>query len=65
MEQEWIMIDNGRAIGVTRSIDPAGYKAYWYFNDDNKTIQYRDRKAVLMLRSEKLDEWLHKKAIAS
>ena len=65
MEQDWIMIDDGRAIGVTRSLDPAGYRAYWYFNDDNKTTQYTDWRRILRNRSERLDEWLPRKHVTS
>ena len=65
MEQEWFMIDDGRAIGVTRSIDPAGYRAYWYFNDKDKTLRYGDWKETLTNRSEKLDDWLTTNYVAS
>jgi hypothetical protein len=58
VENQWDMIDDGRAIGVTKSIGPDERMAYWYFDDSEKGSQYRRLRDTLLRDALPLDEWL-------
>lgn len=58
IENEWDMIDEGRAIGITKSVEPNKREAYWYFEDAEKAREYVKVKRDLLTFSKPLEEWL-------
>jgi hypothetical protein len=65
MSGEWHMIDDGEAIGITRSIESAGMEVDWFFADREKIPHYTRVKTDLMERSIPLDNWLSQLRIAA
>jgi hypothetical protein len=58
IENEWDMIDDGRAIGVTKAVGLDRREAYWYFDDKDKKDQYLRLRQNLIDMSRPLDRWL-------
>jgi hypothetical protein len=58
IERDWTIIDDGKAIGVTKRIDVSKREAHWYFNNIEKAQEYCVLKDNLLRMSLPLQEWL-------
>jgi hypothetical protein len=58
IESDWTMIDDGRAIGVTKSIDSQRREAYWYFNNEGMARDYKRLRDNLLDLAVPLGDWL-------
>ena len=62
IRDDWTMIDEGEAIGITQSVHANRIEAYWYFGGTAKAAQYRLLRDRLLHLSEPLDDWLSKRS---
>jgi hypothetical protein len=58
VESQWDMIDDGRAIGITKSTETGNRVAHWYFDDPAKVPEYILMRKQLLQNALPLDEWL-------
>ena len=58
IENEWHMIDDGEAIGVSKSIESGAMEVYWFFADPEKIDRYTELKKGLLTWSDTFDDWL-------
>ena len=58
VESDWTMIDDGKAIGITKTIDSRRNEAYWYFNNQGKAKEYKELRDSLLELAVPLDDWL-------
>jgi hypothetical protein len=64
IESEWHMIDDGQAIGVTKSIEPGAIEVHWFFADKEQIDKYKWLKAGLLNWSITFNDWVTQRSAA-